>query len=251
MEIFDVIVLFVLGGATLFGLMKGFAWQVASLLSLVLSYVLAFKFSDALAPQLNADPRYAKYLAMLVLYCGTSLAVWLGFRVVSQAINQIHLKEFDRQMGGLFGFAKGVLLCLIITFFAVTLSEQSRAAVLRSKSGVYISRFLHAATPVIPPEYREQIGPVLTKLDRGLDPRQAVEYPQFPNMPNLPNIGDQTLPGTSLPGGYNTQPAYPQYQQNVPAGGYAPPQQPLGTGPYAPQNPYNSGTYPNGAPLNR
>ena len=36
------------------------------------------------------------------------------------AIDRVKLNEFDRQMGALVGFAKGVLLCIAITFFAVT-----------------------------------------------------------------------------------------------------------------------------------
>ena len=58
------------------------------------------------------------------------MAIWLVFRLVSGLIDRVRLKEFDRQMGALFGAAKGVLLCVAITFFAVTLSTQARTAVL-------------------------------------------------------------------------------------------------------------------------
>ncbi len=44
---------------------------------------------------------------MLVLYILTSLAIWLLFRMVSGIIDRVKLKEFDRQMGALFGLAKG------------------------------------------------------------------------------------------------------------------------------------------------
>jgi hypothetical protein len=39
----------------------------------------------------------SKYLAMLVLYCGTGRLDWLSFGL--RAIDQIRLREFDRQMG--------------------------------------------------------------------------------------------------------------------------------------------------------
>jgi membrane protein required for colicin V production len=256
MELYDIVMLVIVAGAVFFGFLKGFAWQIASLLSLVASYFLALRFADSLAPQISSDPRIAKYLAMLVIYCGTSLAVWLGFRVVSGAISRIQLREFDRQMGGLFGLAKGALICTIITFFAVTLSEQSRAAVLRSKSGVYIARFLHAATPVMPPEVTEMLGPYIDKLDRGLDPNQSIDHPQLPNLP-LPN--GQNGPGMQMPTYDQMQQQYQQLQQYVPGGQqYAPAPSPYGQAPqYAPgtavpqTNPYNQGYYPNGAPVNR
>ena len=46
---------------------------------------------------------------MLVLYIVTSLAIWFLFRMVSGIVNRVKLREFDRQMGALFGLAKGVL----------------------------------------------------------------------------------------------------------------------------------------------
>lgn len=271
METYDLVMLAVLGCATLFGFMKGFAWQVASLASLTLSYFCAYKFADQLAPLLNADPRWSKYLAMLLIYCGTSFFVWMGFRLVSGTIDQIRLREFDRQMGGLVGVAKGVLLCTVITYFAVALSEQTRGAVLRSKSGLYIAEFLQKATPIIPPEWTAMLKPYLDKLNNGLNPNQQVEYPGIPSIPgNLSSqlnqaagaYGQQMLqPGsnnTGVPTGYqpqngqpnyqpqygqpayNGQPQYgtqPQYQQPFAQPQYYGPAQPN-----QPMNPYSSGS---------
>jgi membrane protein required for colicin V production len=211
MEIYDVIMLVVLGGMTLFGFLKGFAWQVASLASFVLSYLMAYRFSDALAPQLNTDPSRAKFIAMLVIFVGTSLVVWLAFRVVSGTIDRIKLREFDRQLGGLFGLLKGALFCTIITFFAVTLSEPSRAAVLKSKSGGHIARFLHEAKPVMPPELSVHLDPFIDKLIKGLDRTQTVEHPAIPNLPALPGVPNPMNPLQSPP-----QFQYPTYQ---PGGG--------------------------------
>ena len=47
---------------------------------------------------------------MLMIYAGASLAIWMMYRVVGGAIDRVKLNEFDRQMGALVGFAKGVLL---------------------------------------------------------------------------------------------------------------------------------------------
>lgn len=240
METYDIVMLVVLGGATFFGFLKGFAWQVASLASLVLSYMMALRFSDALAPQLNADPRWSKYLAMLLIYAGTSLFVWLAFRVVSGTIDRIKLREFDRQIGGLFGLLKGALFCVIITFFAVTLTESSRAAVLKSKSGGHIARLLNEAKPVMPPELSELLGPYIDKLDKGLDPTQTVEHPQMPNPAALPGgIQNLNLPNVALPPQFDpSRAAYPNY----PSGGSQP-------ATYPPAYDYQSGQ--NVVPRNR
>ena len=103
-------------------------------------------------------------------YIVTSLAIWLVFRMVSGIVNRVKLREFDRQMGALFGLAKGVLFCVVITFFAVTLSESLRQMVLKSYSGYAIARLTRNANPILPEDVRAVIGKYIDELDQKLDP---------------------------------------------------------------------------------
>lgn len=50
MQTYDLLMIVVLAAATLFGFVKGMAWQVAYLASLIVSYIAAVKFSPQLAP---------------------------------------------------------------------------------------------------------------------------------------------------------------------------------------------------------
>ncbi|MBN2578123.1 MAG: CvpA family protein [Pirellulales bacterium] len=184
---YDIIMLVVLVGTLLFGVWKGMAWQAASLGSLVLSAVVALQFGDSLAPYISAEAPWNRYLAMFVLYLGTSLTIWVVFRLVSKAIDRVKLKEFDRQLGALFGLAKGVLLCVVITFFAVTLSETARQAVLKSYSGYAIAQLTRHAGPVLPEDVRAVIGKYIDELDHKLDPNTPPETPPPAETPE----GDQ------------------------------------------------------------
>ena len=170
MEIYDICMLVVLVGATVFGAWKGMAWQVASTASLVASYAVALRFSAPLAHHFGQQAPLNRFIAMFALFAGTSLAIWLIFRVVAGFLNRVRLREFDRQMGALFGAAKGVLLCVAITFFAVTLSARARTAVLNSKSGYYIAVLLDRADAVMPRELHDLLDPYLKKLEQELDP---------------------------------------------------------------------------------
>lgn len=169
MQPYDMVMLGILGMATLMGAWKGLAWQVASLASIGLSYLAAIRFSEPLTPFFGDEAPWNRFAAMLAAYLGTSLGVWLVFRVVHGAIDRVKLKEFDRQVGALFGAAKGVLFCLVVTFFAVTLSETGRELVHRSRSGTYMAQLIDRATPLLPRELHEMIGPYLERLDQELD----------------------------------------------------------------------------------
>jgi membrane protein required for colicin V production len=171
MQPYDLVMIVVLGSATLFGFWKGLAWQIASLASLVVSYFVALRFADRIAPMVSADEPWNKFVAMLIIYAAASLVIWMLFRVVSGVIDRVKLNEFDRQMGALVGFAKGVLLCIAITFFAVSLlGQQQRDRIIASRSGQYIVRFLDKADAVAPPEIHQVIKPYIEKINERLDP---------------------------------------------------------------------------------
>jgi len=175
MQLYDMFMLGILGITTFYGLRKGMAWQIASIASLVLSYFISLRFADALLPYLDVQPPLNRFVAMLIVYLGTSAGIWIVFRGVSKAIERVQLKEFDHQVGALFGVAKGILLCTVVTFFVVTMSNAGRDTVLQSRSGYYIAWFIHEATPVIPQEARQVLGPYLNTLNNRLDPTQPAQ----------------------------------------------------------------------------
>src|SRR5204862_7823668 len=109
MQNYDLVMIAVLVGATIFGFWKGMAWQIASLASLVVSYFASLKFGEQLAPLFGQQAPLNKFVAMLAIYVGASFIIWTLFRLVSGAIDQIRMESFDKQLGAMFGFAKGVL----------------------------------------------------------------------------------------------------------------------------------------------
>jgi len=191
---YDYLMLIILVASTVFGLWKGMAWQLASLASLFLSMFVAVRFSPAIAPWFSAHAPWNRFLAMLVLYLVTSALVWLAFRVVARLIDRVRLQEFDHQVGALFGLGKGILYCLVITFFAVTISEETRQGVLHARSGYYIAVLTRHAAPVLPKEVRDVVGKYIDELDRKLDPKTPPEGSSLEK-----TVRELSAPGNALP----------------------------------------------------
>jgi membrane protein required for colicin V production len=167
MQIYDIVMIVVLVGAMFFGAVKGFAWQLASIASIVVSYFVALKFREPFSQSIALDPPLNRLLAMLILYVATALLVWVVFRMVSQSIDRLRLKEFDRHIGAVFGLIKGGLYCVLLTLFAVTLAgEQIRETVVSSKSGHYIADVLDRSESVIPPEIHGFVDPYLRRFEQ-------------------------------------------------------------------------------------
>jgi membrane protein required for colicin V production len=242
MQTYDVLMLLVLVATTMFGYWKGMAWQIASLASLVVSYFAALRFSAQLAPTFGDSAPLNRFVAMLVIYIVTSFIIWTVFRLVSGAIDKVRLESFDSQLGAMFGLAKGVLLCIAITFFAVTLMPPAQGeAIVNSQSGRYIVAILDKSHSVFPPEIHQIIDPYVNKVEQrlnpnfqphgqdlqGLWPSQAqtqVPAQQPINWPPLPQISwPQSQPAAQpqqsqpvWPSSTQTQPAWPPMSQPAP-----------------------------------
>jgi membrane protein required for colicin V production len=190
MQTYDIIMLVVLGIATFMGAIKGFAWQLASLASIVLSYFVAYTFRDDVANWIQAQEPWNGFLAMLLLYAGSSFIIWVVFRLLSSAIDSMRLRDFDRHMGALMGLGKGILYCMLITMFAVTLlGPRQQQAIIDSRSGSYISQILSATNGIVWPKEVEQIvRPYLERVEEKLEQRDSSA------------IGS-SFPGRSFPNG--------------------------------------------------
>lgn len=168
-ESYDLVMLGLLATAGVLGYFKGIVWQIAWIAGICLSSFVAMRFSAELAPLIGQPPPWNRLLAMLALYVGTSIAVWLTFRVVSTAIDAVHLSAFDHQLGLVFGLAKGALICIVVTFFAVTMMPAYRGQITGSRSGQLVAKLIGEADRYLPPQIHETVDPFLQQFQQQFD----------------------------------------------------------------------------------
>jgi len=168
-ESYDLVMLGLLATAGLLGYFKGIVWQIAWIAGICLSSYVALRFSAELAPLIGQQPPWNRLLAMLALYVGTSMVVWVGFRVVSSAIDAVHLSAFDHQLGLVFGLAKGALFCVVVTFFAVTMMPAYRGQITVSQSGQLVATLIGQADQYLPPDLHETVDPFLQEFRQQFD----------------------------------------------------------------------------------
>ncbi|MFM8892878.1 MAG: CvpA family protein, partial [Planctomycetia bacterium] len=166
LEGYDLVMLGILAAAALLGYFKGMVWQLAWIAGIAASTYVSFRFAGVLAPYFGTQAPWNRFAAMLALYAGTSIVVWLLFRVVSGAINAVHLSAFDHQLGFLLGLAKGCLMCIVITFFAVTLAPAYRQQIVGSRSGRIIAQLIVRADSYLPKEIHDTVDPFVKQFER-------------------------------------------------------------------------------------
>ena len=186
LEGYDLVMLGILAGAALLGYFKGMVWQLAWIAGIFASSYVAFRFGSVVAPFFGTQAPWNRFAAMLAIYVGTSLAVWLVFRVISGAINAVHLSAFDHQLGLLLGLAKGVLLCVVVTFFSVILAPAYRHQIVASRSGRLVAELIVRADTYLPKDIHDTVEPFVDQFER-----------QFAQ----PGVGSTDGPISGSPGG--------------------------------------------------
>lgn len=174
---YDLVMIGILAAAAVLGYFKGIVWQLAWIAGIGVSSFVAIRFSVEAAPYFGEHEPWNRLLAMLALYAGTSVAVWLLFRVVSKGIDAIHLSSFDHQLGLVFGAAKGLLLCMVVTFFAVTLAPDYREQIVTSRSGRLVADVLAKAQAYLPPDVHETVAPYLDRFEQQINNPNEAQRP--------------------------------------------------------------------------
>jgi len=115
----DWTIIVVLSASTLLSLWRGFAREALSLAGWVAAFILSNLYADTLAVLLVdfIDNESARYVAAFaVLFVGVLLFFnLLGF-LVKQLIRMTGLSLLDRMLGTVFGFARGVIVLLVVVF---------------------------------------------------------------------------------------------------------------------------------------
>lgn len=149
------------------GAQKGLVTQLAWIAALILCFKFADKLAPVIAPHINVEQPLRHWIAMFVLYLGFSLGSFLVARIMNSWLEKAKFKDFDRHLGGMLGLLKGVIIALVATFFAVTLSESLKATVLQSQTGMAACYILDNVEPLTPEyfhdylaKYREELAPI-------------------------------------------------------------------------------------------
>ena len=199
------------------------------------SYIVAVNFREPVSRFIQADEPWNRIGAMLVLFLGTSIVIWIIYARIKGSIKRMELKGFDRQAGALLGAVKGALLAMVITIFSVSLlGASARNAIHTSKFGPYVIRGIDAVSGIVPAEIAQYVHPHVENFQQQINQGGLVTQPGS-YQPNNNFLNTTAGPGTpSVTNQYQVNGGLQQSPNQLPAAqsGYqgqwqwqAPPQQ--------------------------
>ncbi|GAU09360.1 CvpA family protein [Desulfoplanes formicivorans] len=159
MNTLDIVFVIILGTLCLRGIFRGMVREIASILGLVLAFVLANKFHEELLPSIQkfiATPGYARATAYLVIFFGTMIAVFVVSTLLKHFLKMIMLGWLDRLGGGGLGLAKGLLLCSVILIVLTTFLSPKTSLLSTSKVAPYIGMVNNALAGFLPDNMQDE-----------------------------------------------------------------------------------------------
>lgn len=172
-QILDLIVL----GVLLFCAVRGAARGLMSQLAWAVALLLCFKFSGTLSPAIEplipAEAPLKQWIAMLAIYVGLCGATFVAAGVIEGWLEKINLIEFDRHLGGLLGLIKGVIFCMTVMYFLITMSPSIREIVGKTWSGYGAAVILSHSQfllKLVPEHSVGDVQHVIERFNRSLQP---------------------------------------------------------------------------------
>jgi uncharacterized membrane protein required for colicin V production len=160
MTIYDAAMAIVVVAGMIRGAWMGITWQLASMASLVLGFVVSHQASAQFAPYFPGEPEVARALAMGAIYILVSGGIYFLARLVRGVLHKLRFEAYDRHLGMLLGGGEAVCVGMLLTMFVVSLAPTTREPIFTSPTGKMVGTVMNHLGPVLPPEVRKVLVPI-------------------------------------------------------------------------------------------
>ena len=197
MTAYDGVMIGLVVAGMIWGSIRGFSWQMASIASLVVGYTCAHHVSAYMLPFLAmyqpGDPAMQRGASMLLAYLVVSGGAFLAAWSLRGTLRKMKFEAFDRHLGVLLGGVEGALLGVIGTLFVVSLAPNAREPIFSSHAGHVVARVMDAAGPVLPGEVRQAIAPYWGGVPSTNSPQPSIANDTDSKTAEDPRFNDRSL----------------------------------------------------------
>ena len=146
MTTFDIIVFSILGLSVVLSLFKGLVKEIFSLLSYLGGYLMAAHYQQSFAQvfiEIIPSKAISKLIAFIAIYIFTAIIISLIGRVFrSMIMSATKLSIFDRLIGGVVGFGKGLIIIVAILYPIQFFPNISQKLTQDSQTAPYLAKVL-------------------------------------------------------------------------------------------------------------
>lgn len=160
MTAFDFMVIGVVGLSTVFAFMRGFVRVFVSLAAWVVGVVAALRYSEFVGgklPDFGEVPATRYVLAFALILVALLIVGALAGFVLSRLVRAVGLGFLDRALGAIFGFARGLLIAVILVLFAGLTTAPKMVWWQNSLTGPELTTAALALRPWLPKAWADRL----------------------------------------------------------------------------------------------
>jgi len=148
----DIALLAVFGLSVLIGLWRGFVFEIVSLLGWLVAFVIANSAGPLLADVLpfGDQPQFRLWIAYVAVFVVILVTCTLLARMLRALVAATPLSFVDHLLGGLFGAARGALICLVAATLVMLSPYATSTTWKKSHGALWLGMALEGLKPVLP-----------------------------------------------------------------------------------------------------
>lgn len=156
----DYVLLIIVGLSALYSVFRGFVREILSLISWVLAFWVAIKFSPELAESFSGYitiPEIRFITAFLLLFLAIMVGGIFISRIIARLLQVGGLRAFDRLVGAGFGVARGVVIVTVLVLLGGQSPLTDEPAWQQSRMVPYLQKVASWASNRIPAEMLDRV----------------------------------------------------------------------------------------------
>lgn len=117
MNLFDIIVIVILGYCLIRGIFRGLVKELSSIIGVFGGFYAAYTYYPVLAKPLSkwiANTGYLNILSFLIIFCGVFIIISILGIIINYLLKIVFLGWLDRVSGAMFGAMKGILIVSVL-----------------------------------------------------------------------------------------------------------------------------------------
>jgi membrane protein required for colicin V production len=117
MNLFDIIVIVILGYCLIRGIFRGLVKELSSIIGVFGGFYAAYTYYPVLAKPLSkwiANVGYLNILSFLIIFCGVFIVISILGIIINYLLKIVFLGWLDRVSGAMFGAMKGILIVSVL-----------------------------------------------------------------------------------------------------------------------------------------
>ena len=150
----DLAMLGVIALSALVGAVRGFTFEVLSLLGWVVAWFAGVWLGPLLAPHLPIATPGSPLNGIAAFACAFLIVIvlWgLGARAVAALVGKTLLRPLDRLLGAIFGLVRGVLVLLVLATIVLCTPASASPAWRESQGAAWLNSIVHELLPSLAP----------------------------------------------------------------------------------------------------